>query len=142
MIGFRQIILLALLALAGPAGFLCAQVAPPERLPAPAEPPLTNVAQFEHGQPRKVVDGVGWVFGIPKKVILWDRRAVNHHVSAETEQSLAQYMDANGLVSTKVRINEYDPIGEWRRLGANKEVGAGWRWRVLLNSLPKRRLRR
>jgi hypothetical protein len=55
---------------------------------------------------------------------------VNHHVSAETEQSLAQYLEANGLVSTKVRINEYDPIGEWRRLGANKEVGAGWRYTV------------
>jgi len=130
MIGSRQTILLALLALAGPAGFLYAQVPPPERLPPPADPQLSSYAQFEHGQPRKVVDGVGWVFGIPKKVILWDRRAINHHVSPETEQRLAQYLDANGLTSTKVRINEYDPIGEWQRLGANKQVGAGWRYTV------------
>ena len=30
--------------------------------------------------------------------------------------------------ATKVRINEYDPIGEWRRLRANTNVGAGWRY--------------
>ena len=66
-------------------------------------------SQFEHGQPRKVVDAVGWVFGIPKKIILWDRRAVNHRVSLETEQNLAKYLEANGLTSTKVRINQYDP---------------------------------
>lgn len=51
-------------------------------------------------------------------------------MSAETEQRLAQYLDANSLVNTKVRINQYDPIGEWRRLGTNKEVGAGWRYTV------------
>ncbi len=90
--------------------------------------PVGNQSQFEHGEPHKVVDAVGWVFGIPKKLIVWDRRAVNHQVSAETEQNLSEYMEANGLSSTKVRVNEYDPIGEWRRLGSNKEVGAGWRY--------------
>jgi hypothetical protein len=89
---------------------------------------VVSQPQFAHGKPHKVVDAVGWVFGIPKKLIVWDRRAVNHRVSAETEEDLSRYMDANGLVSTKVRINEYDPIGEWQRLGANKEVGAGWRY--------------
>jgi hypothetical protein len=39
-------------------------------------------------------------------------------------------MDANGLVTTKVRINQYDPVGEWQRLCANKEVGVGWRYTV------------
>jgi hypothetical protein len=43
---------------------------------------------------------------------------------------LAQYLDANGLVSTKVRINQYNPLGEWQRLRTNKEVGAGWRYTV------------
>jgi hypothetical protein len=130
MEGFRRTILLTVLALTSPAARLSGQEMPPPPQPAPADPQLKNDPQFEHGQPRKVVDAVGWVFGIPKKVILWDRRAVNHHVSTETEQSLAQYLDANGLVSTKVRINEYDPVGEWRRLRANKEVGAGWRYSV------------
>ena len=93
-------------------------------------PPGFEDPQFERGQPRKVVDAMGWVWGIPAKVILWDRRAASHRVSFETEQELAEYLAANGLDSTKVRINQYDPIGEWRRLRANKNVGAGWRYTI------------
>jgi hypothetical protein len=122
--------LLAMLALAASAAVLRGQEIPPAIQPAPAEATPNNLPEFEHGQPRKVVDAVGWVFGIPRKIILWDRRAVNHRVSLETEQNLAQYLEANGMVSTKVRINQYDPIGEWRRLRANKEVGAGWRYTI------------
>lgn len=111
-------------------------------VPLFGEPPATNSVspdpraascdheQFERGEPHKIIDSIGWVFGIPKKIILWDRRAVNHRVSPETEERLAAYMNANGLATTKVRINEYDPLGEWRRLAANKEVGAGWRYTV------------
>ncbi len=86
--------------------------------------------QVERGRPNRFVDGVGWVLGIPEKVILWDRRAENHDVSAETEQKLAEYLAVNGMTSTKVRVNQYDPGGEWRRLAANKQVGAGWRYTV------------
>lgn len=92
---------------------------------APSDEP-----QFEHGKPNKVVDGVGWAFGIPAKIALWDRRAENHRVSQATEEDLAQYMAIHGMQSTKVRINQYDPGGEWRRLAANKQVGAGWRYTV------------
>jgi hypothetical protein len=91
-------------------------------------PPIGIDPQIEWGQPNKFVDGVGWVFGIPRKLILWDRRAVNHRVTSQTEQSLAQYVNDNGVASTKIRINEYDPGGEWHRLVANKKVGAGWRY--------------
>jgi hypothetical protein len=105
-----------------------------EPLPAPPAAELADEfapePQFEHGKPRKIIDAAGWVWGIPRKIILWDRRAVNHNVSAETEQRLAEYLYANGIVTTKVRINQYDPLGEWQRLRANKEVGAGWRYTV------------
>src|SRR5215475_14029716 len=126
---FLRSILLALLAtLALRTPELRAQV----RLPAvepgtaaaaqltPAAPPANFDPQFERGQPHKVIDSVGWVFGIPRKLILWDRRAVNHSVTPATEQSVAQYLDANGMTSTKVRVNEYDPGGEWHRLVENK----------------------
>jgi hypothetical protein len=89
---------------------------------------LNGEPQIEHGRPHKFIDGVGWVFGIPEKIALWDRRASNHDVSPETEQKLTEYMAANGMESTKVRINQYDPGGEWRRLVDNKSVGAGWRY--------------
>jgi hypothetical protein len=128
MVGFPRTILLAVLALAGPA-LLHGQNLAPQTLPQP-DAELDGDLQFESGRPHKVIDGVGWVFGIPKKIILWDRRAVNHCISAGTQRNLAEYMHTNGLVSTKVRINQYDPFGEWRRLSANKDVGAGWRYTV------------
>jgi hypothetical protein len=122
--------LLALLAMATPAALLYGQDASLPPTPSMTSAAASDHSQIERGRPHKVIDSIGWVFGIPRKIILWDRRAVNHRVSAETEQSLAAYMDANGLVSTKIRINEYDPLGEWQRLAANKEVGAGWRYTV------------
>jgi hypothetical protein len=44
-----------------------------------------------------------------------------------TEQSLARTLMTT-VTSTKVRINQYDPGGEWHWLAANKKVGAGWRY--------------
>jgi hypothetical protein len=130
MRGFSRTCLLALLAMAAPAALLRGQDSSSKLAPSITGADVCDQPQFERGRPQRVLDSVGWVFGIPKKLILWDRRAVNHRVSAETERRLAEYMDANGLVSTKVRINEYDPLGEWQRLSANKGVGAGWRYTV------------
>lgn len=87
-----------------------------------------TVTQIERGKPNKFVDGVGWVVGIPSKIILWDRRIDNHRVSADTEDQIQQYLDANELTTVKVRLNQYAPGDEWRRLVANKSVGAGWRY--------------
>ena len=80
------------------------------------------------GRPNAVVDSVGWVWGIPGKILLWDRRVQNHHVSEETEIEVCQYLESNGLQDVRVRVNQYDPAGEWQRLVANKSVGAGWRY--------------
>jgi hypothetical protein len=94
----------------------------------PVRDPVYAMPSIERGAPNKFVDGVGWTLGIPEKVLLWDRRVENHRVSTETEQSIAEYMAAHGLGATKVRINQYAPGDEWRRLVANKKVGAGWRY--------------
>lgn len=70
---FPRMIMLAMLALAAFASCLYGQGIPAEALPTPANAPLVDDPRFEHGQPRKAVDAIGWVFGIPKKIILWDR---------------------------------------------------------------------
>jgi hypothetical protein len=88
---------------------------------------ITN-EQIEWGQPRPILDGVGWVFGIPSKIILWDRRIDNHRISAETEAAISEYLAANDLTSVKVRLNQYAPRDEWRRLVANDAVAPGWRY--------------
>jgi len=84
--------------------------------------------QIERGQPRRVLDGVGWVLGIPSKIVLWDRRVDNHAVSPETEAAIAEYLAVNDLTSVKVRLNQYAPGDEWRRLRANTAVAPGWRY--------------
>ncbi len=84
--------------------------------------------QIERGEPHRFLDSVGWIIGIPDKLILWDRRVANHHVGSQTETVIADYLAKNELSSVKVRLNQYHPGDDWRRLAANKSVGAGWRF--------------
>ena len=95
---------------------------------APELVEATQGSQIERGKRRPVLDGVGWVVGIPARVILWDRRVDNHDVSAETEDAIRRYLDDNDLDHVKVAINLYDPLEDWRRLCANKTVGWGYRY--------------
>jgi hypothetical protein len=84
--------------------------------------------QIERGRPNTVIDAIGWVFGIPSKIILLDRRMDNHQISDETVEALREYLHANSLTNVKVRVNQYAPGGEWSRLHRNQAVGAGWRY--------------
>jgi|688.fasta_scaffold88193_6 hypothetical protein len=95
---------------------------------APELVAATRNSQIERGKPRPVLDGMGWVFGIPSKIILWNHRVENHNVSADTEASIRRYLDVNDLDHVKVRINQYAPLEDWRRLRANKTVGWGYRY--------------
>ena len=86
--------------------------------------------QVEHGAERPLVDAAGYVFGIPRKILLWDRRALNHQVSDATVGELTQYMESNNLGDTVVRVNQYAPIKEWQRLVSNRRIAPGWRYTV------------
>ncbi|WP_413431703.1 hypothetical protein [Crateriforma spongiae] len=91
--------------------------------------PATGI-HVERGRPSQLIDGIGSVASIPSKLALWDRRADNHDVSKDTESALLQYMDHNQLNDTLVRVNQYDPLGEWKRLTANHRIHPGWRYTV------------
>ena len=82
----------------------------------------------EWGQPRPVLDTIGWVIGIPSKIVLWDRRVDNHSVSPETAQAIEDYLTFNELGTVKVRVNQYAPLADWDRLVDNKSVGWGCRY--------------
>lgn len=97
-------------------------VPPPVRKLREGEP------QIERGQPNTLIDGVGWIVGIPGKILLLDIRVNNHSIRPQTEEVLRAYLDKNGLTQVKVRVNQYAPLGEWHRLQANKNVGWGWRY--------------
>ena len=84
--------------------------------------------QVERGREIMLLDGAGWVVGIPSKIMYWNARVDSHNISNYTEEEIRGYMASNGLYDTKVRLNQYAPLDEWRRLTQNKQVGAGWRY--------------
>jgi hypothetical protein len=85
--------------------------------------------QVERGRPNAFLDGLGhYVLSLPSKLILLNWNVDDHDISAETEQSVREYLDANGLHQVKVRLNQYKPGDEWRRLGRNRDVNGFWRF--------------
>lgn len=101
-----------------------------------ADPELVTLSQeapIERGRPRKVIDGIGWVFGIPSKIVLWDRRVENHAIGPETEAAIRDYLEDRRLDHVKVRLNQYAPLADWRRLRKNRTVG--WPLRYTIGTL-------
>jgi len=88
---------------------------------------------FERGKPRPIIDAVGWIVGIPGRLLLWDPRVDNHHISRHTEAIVATYIEENDLHHIKVRMNQYAPLEDWRRLRKNKTVA--WPYRYTLGLL-------
>lgn len=84
--------------------------------------------QIEVGKPRPVIDAIGWIVGIPSKIIFWNLKADNHSISLDTQQTMAEYLEANGLSDIKVRVNQYRPLDDWRRLTKNTSVAWPWRY--------------
>jgi hypothetical protein len=82
----------------------------------------------ERGRRRRVIDAVGWVWGIPGKVILWNCKIENHCISPDTEAVLVEYLIENDLDEVKVRLNQYRPLDDWRRLRRNTSVAWPWRY--------------
>ncbi len=92
-----------------------------------------NAQPIEVGEDRPILDGLGWVIGIPDKLLLWDRRASNHDISNETLFVVQDYVQKNNLEHVKVRANQYAPLQDWKRLRANKTVA--WPWRYTIGTL-------
>lgn len=89
-----------------------------------------NDKPIEFGRPVPCLDAAGWVWGIPSKLLLWDRRIDRHKFSEPTIEAAADYMEDNSLGHVKVRMNQYAPIADFRRLRNNKTVG--WPFRYTL----------
>lgn len=85
--------------------------------------------QIERGKPVPVLDGIGhYFFSLPSKIILWNWRVCNHKITEETEQKIKQYLEDNDLHNVKVRLNQYEPRAEWRRLARNRDMPGFWRF--------------
>ena len=80
------------------------------------------------GRPYPLLDRTGSLLGFPNKLALWDKRADNHDIGSDTESAVVSYLDQNGLDSVLVRVNQYDPVDEWRRMTSNDKIAAPWRY--------------
>lgn len=115
--------------------FLCGCQTLPYQYSRGTENPKTlplrpGEAQIERGRPNRFLDGLGHYFiSLPSKLILWNWNVENHKVSEETQKYIQDYLLANDLKNVKVRINQYAPGGEWRRLFKNHTVG--WFWKII-----------
>lgn len=95
----------------------------------------TDEPQVEIGRPQPILDGIGWVVGIPDKILLWDRRVDRHKISEDTLLAVADYAEANNLAHVKIRANQYAPLKDWERLKNNTTVAWPWRYTFGLVSL-------
>ena len=91
---------------------------------APAE------IEIAYGRPHKMLDGVAWVAGLPSRLLPMHANVNNHKLSDETADKLKAYLRENELTDVYVRVNQYDPAGEWRRLRDNQRIAPGWRYSV------------
>jgi hypothetical protein len=96
---------------------------------------IEEESQISRGDSNVVADSLGhYLFSLPEKLILWNWRMGNHKISGETEAVIKTYLERNNLKEVKVRLNEYAPLGEFKRLTNNENVGAGWRYTLGLLS--------
>ncbi len=91
--------------------------------------------QFERGQPVPPIDFLANVLAIPMKLILLEWRFGNHAISPETEGVLVRYVNdrQSDVSSTVVRLNQYAPHKDFKRLLSNQRVA--WPYRLVFGSL-------
>jgi len=86
--------------------------------------------QIEIGTPNLVVDSLGNLVSLPKKIIFLNWKIDSHSMGPETKEAIEKYIQKNPryMYDTKVRVNQFTPTGEFKRLIANKKIR--WWWRV------------
>ncbi|MGV3484028.1 MAG: hypothetical protein ACO1RT_06405 [Planctomycetaceae bacterium] len=92
-----------------------------------------DTSQIEVGKRRVVLDTVGWVIGAHSKLLFWDLRVDNHRITEPTIEAAAAYLEASNLPHVKVRMNQYAPLQDFKRLRHNTTVG--WPYRYSLGVL-------
>lgn len=86
--------------------------------------------QIERGKPNFIVDSLGNIISLPQKIILLNFKIDNHSISSKTEQAIAEYIKDKPQImrDTKVRLNQFSPFADLKRLTKNKKIS--WYWRI------------
>jgi len=83
---------------------------------------------IERGEPNKTLDRIGWVVGLPARILTLNKKVNNHDISPETVETLQDYLEQNDITDVYVAINQYDPKGQWKRLRENNRIAPAWRY--------------
>ena len=108
---------------------MCLLVCPVRGWAEPSEGPPPQ-PQIERGRPVWALDTLGNLLSLPQKLILWNWRVDRHRISPKTEQALQGFLDEHHaqLGDVKVRINQWTPVGDLKRLVHNHRIA--WYFRA------------
>jgi len=95
----------------------------------------TKQVQVAYGRPQKTLDNIAWAMGLWSRLLPLNSNVNVHIISDKTEDKLIAYLEDNDLSDVLVRVNQYDPKGEWRRLRENNRIGPGWKYTAGLLSM-------
>jgi hypothetical protein len=96
---------------------------------APGE--ITQTAMLiEQGPPDKTLDTIAYVVETPERVLPFLPQVKRHELSPESTEKLTTYLRNNDLADVRIRVNEYDPAGQWRLLRENDRISPIWRYTV------------
>lgn len=87
-------------------------------------------SQIERGQPLPPLDFLASVLALPWKLLFLEWRYGNHAISDRTEQVLVRYLTdrSDHLGHVQIRLNQYAPLGDLKRLATNRHVA--WPYRI------------
>lgn len=108
--------------------FGCA--AGPNRGVSPRAVSSTDDVTILYGKPNRLADGIGYAVGLPERLLTLNQSVNNHEFSEATRQRLVNYLKKNNVTDVCVRVNQYDPVGEWHRLTENPHIVPGWKYSV------------
>ncbi len=78
---------------------------------------------------------MAWFTGIWAKMLMLNSHVNNHDLTAPTKEKLIAYLEENELQDVLIRVNQYDPKGEWRRLRQNDRLAPGYKYTMGMLSL-------
>jgi hypothetical protein len=87
---------------------------------------------IERGAPAPIIDGLNhYVLSLPTKLLYLNPRLQDHELPPEAEQFLRDYLVVNNLQDkVLIRHNQWAPVDEFRRLRANSDVAAIYRYTI------------
>ena len=83
-----------------------------------------------YGKPHRLAERIGYVIGLPERMLTLHPSVNNHEFSETTREQLLAYLRKQNITDVYVRVNQYDPAGEWRRLRENSRIAPGWRYTI------------